>query len=59
MGRPGEAIGFAACVDVAGDGEGGEIDDGDVVVGAAGDEGAGSVGLHEDTGGAVTDADSL
>ena len=32
-GGPGEAVGFAAGVDAADDGEGGEIDDGDEVVG--------------------------
>ena len=36
-----------------------EVDDDDVVVGRAGDEGAGAVGLHQDSGGAVADGDAL
>ena len=45
---PGHAIGIAAGIDVADNRKRLEVDDGDVVVGAAGHKGACSVGLDED-----------
>src|SRR5580698_2695779 len=39
--------------------EGMQVDDGDGVVGGAGDVGAGSIGLHQDAGGSVADRQTL
>jgi len=50
---PGEAVGIGASVDLGGDRESVKVDDGDVIVWSAGDEGAGTVGLHLDAGCAV------
>jgi len=45
--------------DFCGYGQGFEVDDGDVVVGGAGYEGSGAVGIHEDAGGSVADGQPL
>ena len=58
-GGPGHAVGLGASVQVAGDFEGAEVEDDDVVVGGAGDEGPVAVGLHLDAGGSVADGDAL
>ena len=52
---PGQAVGDAADVEMTGDFERFEIDDGDIIIGGAGDEGAGAFRIHENAGGAMTD----
>ncbi len=55
---PGEAVGSAADVEMGDHLERFEIDDNNVVVGRAGDEGAMAGGVHEDAGGAVANGDT-
>ena len=57
--RPSEAIGLQADIEVPGDLQRLEIDDHDVIVGRAGHEGAGAIGLHDDAGSAMADFDAL
>jgi hypothetical protein len=58
-GGPGHAVGLGTGVEVAEDFEGVEVEDYDVVVRGAGDEGPVAVGLHLDAGGSVADGDAL
>src|SRR5579862_3464437 len=55
----GEAVGIAACFDVAGDGECLQVEDGDVGIAGAGDVGALVVGLDKDATGAVADGEAF
>src|SRR6185437_3789305 len=56
---PGHTIGNAADVEMAGDLQRFEVDDGNVVIGGAGDEGAVTFGVHEDAGCSMSGLDTL